>query len=139
MDKKGKNISKIAAISATAIISISSILLTEDELIKHKEDHDLNQLLSQYGYQSTEEISHYEAGYLIGKDNSYYRTNYELHTKEKLPNDYTIFKELENIYNGRYKEEYITGLQEGIEDGTTDAINNYNKEEAKPKVLARYN
>ena len=124
---KGKS---VMAITIGAAIAVSSIAYSVDTLVKtfNNDTIDLETLLNSYGYAFDEDMSYYDAGYLLGYDSSYYRTNYIVNTGDNSITDVELYNSLKNIYNGQYKDEYLLGLEHGIENGTDNAIIDYEKE-----------
>lgn len=134
---KGKS---VMAITIGAAIAVSSIAYSADTLVKTFNDDtiDLETLLNSYGYAFDEDMSYYDAGYLLGYDSSYYRTNYIVNTGDNSIPDVEVYNSLKNIYNGQYKDEYLLGLEHGIENGTDNAIIDYEKDNSDyEKGIAR--
>lgn len=140
---KNKNKSKrksVIAFTMGAAIAVSSIAYSADTLVKtfNNDTIDLETLLNSYGYAFDEDMSYYDAGYLLGYDSSYYRTNYVVNTGDNSIPDVEVYNSLRNIYSGQYKDEYLLGLEHGIENGTDNAIIDYEKDNSDyEKGIAR--
>lgn len=130
MKKEMKNIKKSnyklsLIVLGTTILSISAIGYSIHTIVdsSHNELSKLNTLLDEYGY-TNEEFSLYQSGYVLGEKTSYYSKTYELNTNDNIINEEKLYKDLKTIYTGKNKEEYIKGLEKGIEDGENKAIEN---------------
>lgn len=127
-EKENTNRKKVIAVTASTLIVVSSIVYSAETLFLSKDKDSLNlmTLLNSYGYEFNG--NYYEAGYLLGFNNSYYKTNYELYESQKIMGDVEAYNSLKNVYFGEYKDEYLVGLQHGIETGTEKAIIDYEKD-----------